>query len=307
MKKCSSGHDTVSHDFCDVCGVELTTNPNLGMNPDRTPRSNGGSSKSSAPAGKGCPICGEPRVAAFCELCGFDFSNNRAPVEANDILSSSEPQISIAAPSPAPAPFSAASNAAPTINVPPAITVTTATVTATPAPITAAAPAAFTPTRAVHQNAPVDNPALATPAPASAPSVTPATADAAVPAPAEAVPAPVAPPAIAWSLALTPTAANPTGQPRLIPFFVTEMIVGRSSKKRGTTPDIDLQPDDAVSHRHALIKKTVEGNLEITDLASANGTHVNNTELKPNEPRVLLAGDQIHLGEKWSLIVKSQS
>lgn len=68
MATCPSGHTTTSTDFCDVCGLQLTT---VGTAPSPPT-----TEAPSAPAEGGpdtCPVCGEPRTGRFCEGCSYDF------------------------------------------------------------------------------------------------------------------------------------------------------------------------------------------------------------------------------------------
>jgi hypothetical protein len=117
---------------------------------------------------------------------------------------------------------------------------------------------------------------------------------------------PVAPVLPRWSISLVPKpSATEPGQ--TLSFTPPEMLIGRSSKKRSIKPQIDLLPDDAVSHRHALIVQKEDGQLTITDLGSSNGTELNGKELAPNQPRPLQDGDRIDLGVIWYLLIKALS
>lgn len=50
-----------------------------------------------------------------------------------------------------------------------------------------------------------------------------------------------------------------------------------------------------LSRRHAMIRRTKTG-YELTDLASTNGTWLNNEPLVPNKPYPLASGSQVRLG-----------
>jgi serine protease Do len=66
----------------------------------------------------------------------------------------------------------------------------------------------------------------------------------------------------------------------------SELVIGRL--------DADLQLDDPqVSRRHAVLR-AIDGELEVEDLGSANGTFVNGARL--DEPRRLCPGDEIAIG-----------
>lgn len=62
MEICSAGHVTASTDYCDVCGVSMTS-----------------IARESTPAT--CPGCGAPSSGRFCEQCGHD-SALAAPASA---------------------------------------------------------------------------------------------------------------------------------------------------------------------------------------------------------------------------------
>ncbi len=55
-------------------------------------------------------------------------------------------------------------------------------------------------------------------------------------------------------------------------------------------------PDPAISRQHARILCSPEG-CQIEDLGSQNKTYLNNAELPPNQPRPLIDGDVIRIGE----------
>jgi hypothetical protein len=68
MPSCPAGHDSISADFCDICGLAMAM-------PAAAP--------AAAPvvSGENCPECGEPRTGRFCEGCSYDFVSGagRAP------------------------------------------------------------------------------------------------------------------------------------------------------------------------------------------------------------------------------------
>jgi hypothetical protein len=78
-----------------------------------------------------------------------------------------------------------------------------------------------------------------------------------------------------------------------------EYIVGRVSDGQSILPDIDLEPYNAyksgVSRLHARIK-IEDKTMWITDLGSANGTHVNNKKLEPHHEYPLGDKDVVRLG-----------
>lgn len=82
--------------------------------------------------------------------------------------------------------------------------------------------------------------------------------------------------------------------------FRHEVVIGRSDG--GTmTPDVDLAAHNAgdlgVSRLHVALQYNSRNNiLSISDMKSANGTHVNGQKLYPQEVRVLRHGDELRLG-----------
>jgi len=97
------------------------------------------------------------------------------------------------------------------------------------------------------------------------------------------------------------------GTTEVIQVEVSErMIIGRSDKKSGNNPDIDLQAFDAhlqgVSRSHATISAR-NSQISIQDLDSANGTYLNEGRLKAGVEYRLRHGDRLVLG-KLSLQVQ---
>ncbi len=82
-------------------------------------------------------------------------------------------------------------------------------------------------------------------------------------------------------------------------------LIGRRSDRRGVFPEIPLDRDDAVSHRHALINKLPGGELVLRDIGSSNGTTLNGTELQPMTDAPLKEGDQITLGHWTRMVIQS--
>jgi hypothetical protein len=78
-----------------------------------------------------------------------------------------------------------------------------------------------------------------------------------------------------------------------------EMTIGRGDTVTDYTPEIDLTKHDAyrlgLSRRHAILRRK-EDFLELTDLGSRNGTHINGDRLDLNETRPVHDGDEITLG-----------
>ena len=78
-------------------------------------------------------------------------------------------------------------------------------------------------------------------------------------------------------------------------------LIGRQSAARAIHPEIPLDFDDAVSHRHAVLTKLDDGSLVLRDIGSSNGTQVNATEVQPMTDIPLHDGDEITLGH-WTRI-----
>ena len=95
MAICPAGHQTQQTDFCDTCGLPVTT----GTEPSGAPQP-------TQDAPLLCPHCGAANVpgALFCETCGYDFTTGALPA------SPSGPPV---ATTEAPAPAQDAAEAAP--------------------------------------------------------------------------------------------------------------------------------------------------------------------------------------------------
>ncbi len=88
---------------------------------------------------------------------------------------------------------------------------------------------------------------------------------------------------------------------RRLPLTGDHIRIGRSSKKRGIHPEIDLSgplEDTGVSHRHAVLMRQPDGVWALVDQDSTNGTYLNGDQepMPANQPVPLSDGDQIHLG-----------
>jgi hypothetical protein len=90
-------------------------------------------------------------------------------------------------------------------------------------------------------------------------------------------------------------------RPVTIRLTAESSLIGRRSEKRGVFPDISLDLDDAVSHRHAFLNRLPDGALVVRDIGSSNGTRLNGVELKPLTDAAVKAGDQLTLGH-WTRI-----
>ncbi len=84
-----------------------------------------------------------------------------------------------------------------------------------------------------------------------------------------------------------------------------ENLIGRHSRARGIEPEIALDFDDAVSHRHAIITRHDDGSLTMRDVGSSNGTRLNGSDVAPLTDAPLHDGDQVTLGHWTRLTVKA--
>jgi hypothetical protein len=93
-------------------------------------------------------------------------------------------------------------------------------------------------------------------------------------------------------------------QPSSILLLGQSYLIGRRSEKRGIFPEIPLDADDAVSHRHALLTRTADGGLSVRDVGSSNGTRLNGAELPPLTETGLKDGDSVTLGHWTRLAIR---
>lgn len=74
MALCPTGHQSVSTDFCDVCGLQMSGVPDPVAVPAAAPTATVASPAAGSEHGPDvCPVCGEPRTGRFCEGCSYDF------------------------------------------------------------------------------------------------------------------------------------------------------------------------------------------------------------------------------------------
>lgn len=98
------------------------------------------------------------------------------------------------------------------------------------------------------------------------------------------------------------------GMPTVVVLRRTSSLIGRASRSRGISPEVDVSGDPGVSRRHAQL--TTDGSRWfIEDLGSANGTYIGSaTADLPSDPiptgqkREIAAGEQVYLGA-WTRIV----
>ncbi len=154
----------------------------------------------------------------------------------------------------------------------------------------------------------------ATAAPAPAPVVEPVPP----PAPPSPDPAPLIPPpvetAAGWrvEVIVDPTLREagsppPPPDPRALTIELKSelSLIGRTSQSRAIYPEIPLDADDAVSHRHALLSRDSGGKVILRDIGSANGTRLNGRDVQPLTDIVLHDGDELTLGHWTRLAIKA--
>ena len=88
---------------------------------------------------------------------------------------------------------------------------------------------------------------------------------------------------------------------RTIPFVSPALLVGRRDDQRDIHPELALD-DPGASRRHLKLLCSADGEVQLQDLASTNGTQVNGATLPPGARRVLRDGDEVTLG-RWTRIV----
>ena len=79
-----------------------------------------------------------------------------------------------------------------------------------------------------------------------------------------------------------------------------EVVIGRAHDEPGVPqPDVDLLPygalEKGVSRNHLMLMREHD-TVAITDMGSANSTHLNGQRLMPYEPRILRDGDELRMG-----------
>jgi pSer/pThr/pTyr-binding forkhead associated (FHA) protein len=87
----------------------------------------------------------------------------------------------------------------------------------------------------------------------------------------------------------------------IIPVMGTkEVTLGRVSEGQPIIPDIDLTPYKAyeagVSRMHASVR-SLDDQVMVTDLGSANGTRINGRQISPHIPYPIKHGDILTLGK----------
>ncbi|MBW4447577.1 MAG: FHA domain-containing protein [Spirirestis rafaelensis WJT71-NPBG6] len=127
-------------------------------------------------------------------------------------------------------------------------------------------------------------------------------------------PIPPSPTPLTWELVITidPSLRHPESpeaptnqQAILFRLDKANNLIGRNSQARAIEPEIALDFDNAVSHRHALLNLESDGSLTLRDINSSNGTKLNGVELKPMVDAPLQDGDEFTLGHWTRIAVKA--
>lgn len=103
------------------------------------------------------------------------------------------------------------------------------------------------------------------------------------------------------------------GLPVVIPVIAKSVLVGRPSKSRGITPEIDCGDDTGVSRRQAQL--TTDGQRWwVEDLQSSNGTFVGPSSgplpedpISPGQRRELNTDDRVYVGAWTRLVVRKST
>ena len=98
------------------------------------------------------------------------------------------------------------------------------------------------------------------------------------------------------------------GLPTVTPLRHTSILVGRASRSRGISPDLDLGSDTGISRRHAQL--TTDGQRWfVEDLGSSNGTYVGGalgalptTPVPPGQKTEVRPDERVYVGA-WTRIV----
>jgi hypothetical protein len=101
-----------------------------------------------------------------------------------------------------------------------------------------------------------------------------------------------------------------SGPPTVVPLPGTRALIGRASKSRDVSPQIDCSADGSVSHRQAELTLDHD-RWFVEDLGSTNGTFVGSpddplptTPIRPHERRELADSERIYVGAWCRIMVR---
>lgn len=81
MPTCPSGHNSAAEDYCDVCGLPMTSGEPGSTDVTEVAQPAPEPAPEAAPEPADCPNCqaANPPNALFCEACGYDFTTGSMP------------------------------------------------------------------------------------------------------------------------------------------------------------------------------------------------------------------------------------
>ena len=257
MVACPEGHDSVSDDFCDVCGARIGGSP---TGPGRAKGKHRGLGPSGADDVEPCPVCGAPVPGRFCDECGFGLRARRpfAPLtQPAEPSSSGQPGPQSPPWGPMEPPSASWRPAPPARPAPPEDATVPSPVKPAPAPTPA--PAAAPPTMPIPLFTPTTWTVLVS-------------ADRGYYDRMKGV----------LGRSGTDVAFPAQVSERRIPLLGKQMRIGRRSAARELEPEIDLaEPpvDPGISRLHAMLIAAPNGTWSVLDPGSANGTQLNGREI----------------------------
>ncbi|QES50126.1 hypothetical protein DEJ50_22150 [Streptomyces venezuelae] len=297
MPTCPNGHQSVSDDWCEVCGHRMAAPAGAPAAPSYGYGYPPVGADATAQA-ELCPQCRTPReaMAPFCEECRYNF------LTGNPTSYAPPAPVQPAPPAPAPGPGPASY---------------------------AQAPYDYQGSRPSRVNRPAEPlaggddwllPPPAQPAPTAPPGAQPHYQQQ----------EPVQqeqhhrPQGTGWSATIGPDRSYfmammqrsgpeaaglnlPAYSPEQhLPLSGGQITIGRRRASTGESPDIDLSvpPEDpGVSHQHAVLVQQPDGSWAVVDQNSTNGTTINGGEepIQPYVPVPLNDGDRVHVGA-WTTI-----
>ena len=295
---CPEGHTSQATDYCDVCGTPIPASSAAGTGQPGSAASAAPSAEGAAGASAGsasgpvtCPNCGDlsPAESLFCENCGYDFTTGT--------------------PAP-PAPPAAPSSGLDLGDL--------GDLGATQ-PGTGSVPGGAGSGHVAGGSAPVGSvPAGAAPAGPAASAGVPSPAPSAEGGGLAAAPVPGDAAWVAeiwvdpdWYAHERPEDPMPSaGLPGLVTLRQRSLLVGRPSRSRGITPDIDCGSDPGVSRRHCQL--TTDGQRWwVEDLGSSNGTFVSaagdplpDSPLSQGVRREIEENDRVFVGAWTRLVIR---